>query len=90
MAETKLTPLYLQTAAEKFDLQTLFILDLKNKNVQGGIGSLPECTNLSNLDLSQNRITMLTGIDALVNLSVLDLSYNRLTTVDVLKGCKRL
>ena len=51
---------------------------------------MPECTNLANLDLGQNRITMLTGIDALVNLTVLDLSYNRLTSVDVLKGCKRL
>ena len=52
MAETKLTPLYLQTASEKFDLQTIFIINLKGRNVQGGIGSLPECTNLANLDLS--------------------------------------
>ena len=46
MSETKLTPLFLKTVSEKFDLQTIFILNLKEKKIQGGIGSLPECTNL--------------------------------------------
>ena len=90
MSEAKLTPLYLKTVSEKFDLETIFILDLKDKRVHGGIGSIPECTNLLQLDLSQNRITMLTGIDSLINLKIIDLSYNRLTTVDALKGCIQL
>ena len=33
MADKKLTPLFLKTAAEKFDLETIFILDLKDKNI---------------------------------------------------------
>ena len=90
MSETKLTPLFLKTASEKFDLDTVFILNLKDRKIHGGIGSLPECTNLLQLDLSQNRITMLTGIDSLINLKIIDLSYNRLTSVDALKGCIKL
>ena len=87
MAETKLTPLYLKTVACKFDLETVFMLELKEKNIQGGIGSLGECKNLIHLDLSHNRVTMLSGLDNCINLKILDLSYNRLTTIDPVKGC---
>ena len=90
MADKKLTPLFLKTAAEKFDLETIFILDLKDKNIQGGIGSLGECTNLMHLNLSRNRITMLTGMDLCVNLTILDLSFNKLSSIDALKGCINL
>ena len=90
MADKKLTPLYLKTAAEKFDLETIFILDLSDKNIQGGIGSLGECTNLMHLNLSKNRITMLTGMDTCISLTVLDLSFNKLTSIDALKGCVNL
>ena len=85
-----MTPLALKTYSCKFDLETVFILDLKGKNIQGGVGSIGECTNLLHLDMSQNRITMLTGLDSCVNLKILDLSYNRLTTVDPIRGCLQL
>tara|TARA_B110000285_G_scaffold87333_1_gene100075 strand:+ start:28 stop:492 length:465 start_codon:yes stop_codon:yes gene_type:complete len=90
MADKKLTPLYLKTASEKFDLETIFILDLSDKNIQGGIGSLGECTNLMHINLSQNRITMLTGMDTCINLTIIDLSFNKLTSIDALKGCINL
>ena len=63
------------------------MLDLANKNIQGGIGSLGECFNLRQLDLSHNRITMLSGIDTLTKMRVCDLSHNKLTTVDAIKPC---
>lgn len=85
--EAKLTPLFLKTVSCKFDLETVFMLDLKEKNVQGGVGSIGECTNLLHLDLSRNRITMLSGMDNCINLKILDLSYNRLSTIDPVKGC---
>ena len=90
MAETKLTPLYLKTASQKFDLETIFIINLSNKTIQGGIGNLNECLNLMVLDLSKNRITMLSGIENLINLKVVDLSFNKLTSIDSLKGCVSL
>jgi len=43
--ETKLTPLYIKTAAEKFDFMTIFFLDLKNKGVIS-LGAISECKNL--------------------------------------------
>jgi protein phosphatase 1 regulatory subunit 7 len=88
--ETKLTPLYLKTVSQKFDLETIFILNLKDKLINGGIGSLGECINIMNLNLSSNKITILTGIENLVNLRILDLSNNKLTTVESLKGCINL
>lgn len=53
--ETKLTPLYIKTFAEKFDFMTIFFLDLKNKGV-AAIGAIADCKNLQTLDLSRNMI----------------------------------
>ena len=87
MAEQKLTPLFLKTVSQKFDLETIFLINLSDKGIMGGVGSLGECTNLMHLDISKNRLTMLTGIEGCINLRVLDLSFNKLTTIDALKGC---
>ena len=43
--ETKLTPLFLKTYAQKFDFKTIFFLDLKGRNI-AAIGAISECTNL--------------------------------------------
>ena len=88
--ETKLTPLYLKTLSQKFDLETIFILNAKERNIQGGIDSLKDCSNLLNCDLSLNRITMISGIDQLQNLKILNISYNRLTNIEIIKGCRAL
>jgi Leucine-rich repeat (LRR) protein len=53
--ETKLTPLYIKTFAEKFDFQTIFFLDLKSRAIVS-LGAIAECKNLQTLDLSRNMI----------------------------------
>lgn len=78
MVEKKVTPLYLKTHTQKFDLLTIFLLDLSKKGLSA-IGSVNECTNLLMLDLSNNQIMVVTGIETLVNLKHLNLAYNKLT-----------
>lgn len=39
------------------------------------------------LDISNNGIMVLTGIESLINLKHLNLSYNKLTQLDPLRGC---
>jgi Leucine-rich repeat (LRR) protein len=80
MAETKLTPLYIKTAAQKFDFKTIVLLDLSRRNITA-IGALQDCTNLVTLDLSRNNLTNITGLEKCVNIKILNLSYNKLTTV---------
>ena len=87
MSETKLTPLFLKTMAQKFDLETVIYLDLSRRNIQGGIGNLGDCINIMQIDLSNNRITMLSGMESLSKLKMLDLSHNKLTNIDSLKNC---
>ena len=53
MSETKITPLYVKTVAQKFDFNTILFLDLAKKNIFS-VGCLPECENLLTLDLSGN------------------------------------
>lgn len=53
MAETKLTPLYVKTYAQKFDYNTIFFLDLKERNIFN-VGAIADCHNLQTLDLSKN------------------------------------
>jgi Leucine-rich repeat (LRR) protein len=76
--ERKLTPLFLKTFAQKFDLMTMFLLDLSKKGI-GNIGSLPECQNLLMVDLSNNQLMVISGLEALINLKHINLSYNKLT-----------
>ena len=56
MAETKLTPLYIKTAAQKFDFKTIFLLDLSKRNINS-IGAVQDCANLIQLDISRNNLT---------------------------------
>ena len=86
MVDKKITPLYLKTYTQRFDLMTIFVLDLSKKGFSQ-IGTLPECTNLMMLDLSNNSLMLITGIEALTSLKHINLSYNKLTQIDGLKGC---
>jgi len=49
------------------------------------IGSLSELTNLLTLDLSNNNVSALTGLENCVNLKLLNLSYNKISNVGVLQ-----
>ena len=87
--DKKVTPLYLKTHTQKFDLLTIFLLDLSKKSL-GALGSIVECTNLLMLDISYNGIQVLIGIESLTNLKHLNASYNKLTQIDPIKGCVAL
>ena len=76
--QKNLTPLFLKTMTQKFDLQTIFLLDLSKMGI-GSVGSLPECTNLMMLDLSRNNLLVITGLESLTNLKHINLSYNKIT-----------
>lgn len=76
--ETKLTPLYVKTQAQKFDFKTIFLLDLNKRNI-ASVGAVAECVNLQTLDLSRNQIQNITGLDRCVQLKILNLAYNKLT-----------
>jgi len=78
MVEKKVTSLYLKTHTQKFDLMTIFLLDLSKRQI-GTLGSIVECTNLLMLDVSSNGIMVITGIESLVNLRCLNISNNKLT-----------
>ena len=78
--ETKLTPLYIKTFAQKFDFMTIFFLDLSDRGI-AGIGAISECKNLQTLNLSRNMISSLSGIENCVELKLLNLSYNKVQTI---------
>ena len=88
-AETKLTPLYLKTYAQKFDFKTIFYLDLKERNI-AQIGAITDCTNLQTLNLSHNMIGSITGLETLVDLKFLDLSYNKIQQISALEPLRKL
>ena len=87
--ETKLTPLYIKTFAEKFDFLTILFLDLKNKGVVS-LGAIADCKNLQTLDLSRNMIQSLAGIENCLELKYLNLSYNRIASATALEACAKL
>ena len=87
--ETKLTPLYLKTYAQKFDFNTIFFLELPERNI-AQIGSITECHNLQTLNLSRNNIQSLAGIDACIELKFLNLSYNKIQQISALEPLKKL
>ena len=89
MAETKLTPLYIKTYAQKFDFKTIFFLDLKERNIVS-IGAIVDCHNLQTLNLSRNNITGISGLDKCLELKFLDLSYNKINQVVTLEKNKKL
>lgn len=78
--EVNLTDEYLKAITGKFDLETVFNLELVNKSI-GSLGSIPKCTSLLYLDLSPNNISSINGLDNLVHIMFLDLSYNKISNI---------
>jgi len=83
MTETKLTPLFVKTVAQKFDFKTIFLLEISNRNI-AAIGAVQDCLNLITLDLSRNNLTNVNGLEKCVNIKILNLSYNKITTAAAL------
>ena len=87
--EVNLTDEYLKAISGKFDLETIFNLELVNKNICS-LGSIPKCTSLLYLDLSHNNISSINGIEKLVHIMFLDLSYNKISDISNLKDLRDL
>jgi len=90
--EINATKEYLKAITGKFDIETIFVLNLKEKNVNK-LNAIVMCLNLTVLNLSYNKMNSVSGIGALKVLKFLDLSYNQITNIDdleCLSGLKNL
>ena len=87
--EVNLTDEYLKAITGKFDLETVFNLELINKNINS-LGSVPKCTSLLYLDLSHNNISSLNGMENLVHIMFLDISYNNISNISNLESLRDL
>ena len=89
MIKANLSDEYIKAITGSFDLETIFDLELTQKNITS-LGSLPKCISLVYLDLSQNRISEILGIDNLVELEFLDLSFNKISNIAPLGALLKL
>ena len=90
--ETNAKKEYLKAITGKFDLETIFVLNLKEKNLTKPT-AIVLCLNLTVLNLSYNKLNSVSGMGALKDLKFLDLSYNQITNIDdleYLSGLKNL
>ena len=87
--EVNLTDEYLKAVTGKFDLETVFNLELVNKSISN-LGSVPKCKSLLYLELSHNNIASINGIESLVHIMFLDLSYNHISNLSYLKSLRDL
>ena len=81
--DVNLSDEYLKAVTGKFDLETVFNLELVNKSISN-IGSIPKCTSLLYLDLNHNNISSISGIQTLVHVMFLDLSFNKISDISYL------
>lgn len=89
LSKTNLSDDYLKSVTGFFDLETIFDLELTQKNI-ATLGSLPKCISLVYLDLSQNKISDITEIDSLIELKFLDLSFNNISNITPLSSLLKL
>lgn len=82
--ETNVSVDYLKAITGKFDLETIFNLNLKEKNITK-LNAINKCKNLTYIVLSNNKISSISGIDNLRDLRYLDLSFNNLISIDGLE-----
>jgi Leucine-rich repeat (LRR) protein len=82
--ETNVSVDYLKAITGKFDLETIFNLNLKEKNISK-LNAITKCKSLTFLVLSNNKISSISGIDNLRDLRYLDLSFNQLISIDGLE-----
>ena len=80
---------YLKAITGKFDLETIFVLNLEEKNISK-LNGIILCVNLTILNLSSNKLNSVSGISSLKELKYLDLSYNMITNLDDLEYLNNL
>jgi internalin A len=84
MKENNCSPEFLKAVSGKFELETVFILNLAEKNIFK-MNAILKCKNLVSLNLSKNKLTSISGIENLPELIFLDLSFNQLISIDGLE-----
>ena len=89
LKEVNLSDEYLKAITGKFDLETVFNLELVNKNISN-LGSIPKCTSLLYLDLSHNNLSSIIGIQTLVHIMFLDLSFNNISDISYMHSLRDL
>ena len=89
LSKTNLSDEYLKSVTGFFDLETIFDIELTQKNIHS-LGSLPKCISLIYLDLSQNIISDINEIDSLIELKFLDLSFNNISNITPLSSLLKL
>ena len=79
--EVNPTEEYLKAITGKFDLETVFTLDLSKKSISK-TNAISKCTSIIFLNLSKNKISSISGLIQLKTLEFLDLSFNNISSID--------
>jgi len=80
---------YLKKETQEFDLETIFILDLRAKSISD-LGCIGSCVNLMHLNLSNNNLNSIMSLRTLHLLERLDISMNKLSALSGLEHLESL
>ena len=89
MSSNEVTPTFLKTLSNKFDIEIINILDISSFKLTN-LGCICQCINLRYLDISNNDLNSLLGIESLTFLKRLHAANNAITSLDSLKKCHDL
>mmetsp|Transcript_27397 Transcript_27397/g.64892 ORF Transcript_27397/g.64892 Transcript_27397/m.64892 type:complete len:283 (-) Transcript_27397:145-993(-) len=82
-----LTEDVIKTAAQVFDTALVFKLNISSRGISSiRPTALFGCTNMTELDLSNNNLERIQGLDKCSSLRLLNLSGNRILSIDGLQG----
>jgi len=89
MEQQQLTPALIKSAANRFSLEIVIVLQLPVANIKD-ISALSECINLSHLDLAYNQVTRTKDLQNCTQLTYLNLTNNKISRVEGLSSCLKL
>jgi Leucine-rich repeat len=87
--KTEITASYLKMVSNKFDTETIFVLNLQSKGISS-VGALNECSNVSLLDLTSNSLRDISQLSSLKTLQILKLGKNQISDISSLSGLDQL
>ncbi|ESO92658.1 hypothetical protein LOTGIDRAFT_233089 [Lottia gigantea] len=85
----KITKQFLKTISGEFEVESIHNINLQNLDIND-LGSISDCTNLEQLDLSKNNLSKLHKLAGLDHLAVLNLSANRIHCLEGLQSLEGL
>lgn len=83
--KTEVSQQFLKSYTNKFDAETIFILNLPNRSI-ASLGSIGDCINLIYLDVSQNQIKDISNLANCKQLQFLKLGKNSISDVSALSN----